>query len=106
VIEARIAQAKGDPAQAAAQFAKAAEIQDRLPYMEPPFWYYPVHQSLGAALLQQGRIEEAQAAFRTALQRSPNNGWAAAGLLQGRRGAGQCTGCRGGEGAHEEELVR
>jgi tetratricopeptide (TPR) repeat protein len=88
VIEARIAQAKGDPAQAAAQFAKAAEIQDQLPYMEPPFWYYPVQQSLGAALLQQGRTEEAQAAFRTALQRSPNNGWAAAGLLKAAEAQG------------------
>jgi cytochrome c-type biogenesis protein CcmH/NrfG len=56
--------------------------------MEPPFWYYPVHQSLGAALLQQGRIEEAQAAFRTALQRSPNNGWAAAGLLEAAKARG------------------
>lgn len=50
--------------------------------MEPPFWYYPVHQSLGAALLAQGRAAEAEEAFREALQRSPNNGWAAAGLLQ------------------------
>ncbi|MBL0404217.1 tetratricopeptide repeat protein [Microvirga aerilata] len=82
VIEARIAQAKGDHARAAAQFAEAVEIQDRLPYMEPPFWYYPVHQSLGAALLQQGKAEEAQAAFRAAIERAPNNGWAAAGLLQ------------------------
>ncbi|KLK92427.1 hypothetical protein AA309_14530 [Microvirga vignae] len=82
VIEARIAQVKGDHAQAAARFAEAVEIQDRLPYMEPPFWYYPVHQSLGAALLQEGKVEEAEAAFRVALQRSPNNGWAVAGLLQ------------------------
>jgi tetratricopeptide (TPR) repeat protein len=88
VIEARIAQVKGDHPQAAAQFAEAAAIQDRLPYMEPPFWYYPVHQSLGAALLQQGKAEEAQAAFRAALQRSPNNGWAAAGLLQASEARG------------------
>lgn len=80
-IEARIAQAAGDHARAAAMFAEAAGIQDRLPYMEPPFWYYPVHQSLGAALLALGRSEEAEAAFREALKRSPNNGWAAAGLL-------------------------
>jgi tetratricopeptide (TPR) repeat protein len=68
--------------QAAALFADAAGIQDRLPYMEPPFWYYPVHQSLGAALLAQGKSVEAEAAFHAALQRSPNNGWAAAGLLR------------------------
>jgi tetratricopeptide (TPR) repeat protein len=88
LIEARIAQAQRDQAGAAALFAEAAEIQDRLPYMEPPFWYYPVHQSLGAVLLEQGKIEEAEAAFRTALQRAPNNGWAAAGLLKAAEAKG------------------
>jgi tetratricopeptide (TPR) repeat protein len=88
VIEARAAQAGGDHAAAAAKFAQAAEIQDRLPYMEPPFWYYPVHQSLGAALLAQGKTAEAEAAFRTALQRAPNNGWAAAGLLRAAEARG------------------
>jgi Flp pilus assembly protein TadD len=57
-------------------------MQDQIPYMEPPFWYYPLHQSLGAALLEQGKTEEAEAAFRAALERSPNNGWVAAGLLR------------------------
>jgi tetratricopeptide (TPR) repeat protein len=91
VIAARLAQAKGDHAGAAAQFAEAAEIQDRLPYMEPPFWYYPVHQSLGAALLQQGKAEEAQTAFRAAIERAPNNGWAAAGLLQAAEARGDAA---------------
>jgi tetratricopeptide (TPR) repeat protein len=81
-IEARIAQNAGDQAKAAALFAEAATIQDRLPYMEPPFWYYPVHQSLGAALMAQGKPAEAATAFREALQRSPNNGWAATGLFR------------------------
>lgn len=88
VIEARIAQAAGDHARAASLFAEAAATQDRLPYMEPPFWYYPVHQSLGASLLQQGKADEAEAAFRTALQRAPNNGWAAAGLLRAAQARG------------------
>lgn len=81
-IEARNAQAAGDQAKAAALYADAAAIQDRLPYMEPPYWYYPMHQSLGAALMAQGNLTGAEAAFRAALQRSPNNGWAAAGLLR------------------------
>ncbi|MFE1598596.1 tetratricopeptide repeat protein [Methylobacterium sp. ID0610] len=88
VIEARTARIAGDPAAAATLFAQAAEIQDRLPYMEPPFWDYPVHQSLGAALLAQGRLAEAEAAFRTALERAPNNGWAAAGLLRAAEARG------------------
>jgi len=91
VIEARIAQAGGDHGKAAALFAEAAGIQDRLPYMEPPFWYYPVHQSLGAALLQQGKTDEAQAAFREAMQRSPNNGWAAAGLVRAAEARGDAA---------------
>jgi tetratricopeptide (TPR) repeat protein len=92
VIGARVAQRSGDHARAAMLFAEAAEVQDRLPYMEPPFWYYPVHQSLGAALLSSGRTEEAQAAFRAALERSPNNGWAAAGLLRAAEARGDDAG--------------
>ncbi|WP_431270687.1 tetratricopeptide repeat protein [Dankookia sp. P2] len=82
VVSARIAQAAGDQAAAATLFAEAAAVQDTLPYMEPPFWYYPVHQSLGAALLAQGKPAEAEEAFRQALKRVPNNAWAAAGLLR------------------------
>jgi tetratricopeptide (TPR) repeat protein len=88
VVEARVAQATGDHARATSLFTQAAEVQDRLPYMEPPFWYYPVHQSVGASLLAQGKADEAQAAFRAALQRSPNNGWAAAGLLRAAEARG------------------
>jgi hypothetical protein len=87
-IEARIAQAAGDHGRAAALFSEAAATQDQLPYMEPPFWYYPVHQSLGAALLTQGKPEEAATAFWEALRRSPNNGWAAAGLLRAAEARG------------------
>ena len=87
-IDARIAQHSGDQARAAALFADAASVQDRLPYMEPPYWYYPVHQSLGAALMAQGKPAEAAMAFREALQRSPNNGWAAAGLLRAAEAQG------------------
>jgi predicted Zn-dependent protease len=87
-IEARIAQQAGDQARAATLFAEAAAVQDRLPYMEPPYWYYPVHQSLGAALMAQGKPAEAAMAFREALQRSPNNGWAAAGLLRAAEAQG------------------
>src|SRR5262249_41500247 len=58
VVEARIAQAKGDSATAIARFSEAAAIQDTLRYTEPPYWYYPVRQSLAAALLQAGKLEQ------------------------------------------------
>jgi tetratricopeptide (TPR) repeat protein len=96
-LAARIAQARGDPAGAAAAFAKAAALQDGLAYMEPPYWYYPIHQSLGAALLQVGRPEEAEAAFREALKRSPNNGWAIYGLVEVAKARGDETAQRDAE---------
>jgi tetratricopeptide (TPR) repeat protein len=92
VIAARAARAQGDWNRATALFVEAAAMQDNLPYMEPPFWYYPVQQSLGATLLVQGRAEEALAAFREALRRSPNNGWAASGLLRAAQARGDTAG--------------
>jgi tetratricopeptide (TPR) repeat protein len=82
VVGGRIAQAKGDAAGAVAAFEAAAQLQESLPYMEPPYWYYPVRQSLGAALLAMGRPEEARAAFEAALRRAPNNAWALYGLKE------------------------
>ncbi|EHM02554.1 tetratricopeptide repeat protein [Acetobacteraceae bacterium AT-5844] len=92
VITARVAQAQGEPDRAIAFFKEAAAMQDTLPYMEPPFWYYPVQQSLGAALLAQGRAADAAAAFREALKRSPNNGWAASGLYRAAEALGDTAG--------------
>ena len=66
----------------------ATEIEARIPYMEPPYWYYPVHQSLGGALFRAGRLDEARAAFRIALLRAPNNGWALYGLAETERALG------------------
>jgi len=75
VIQGRIAQAKGDYAGAVAHFEQAAALQDGLGYMEPPYWYYPVRQSLGAALLQAGRLDEAEKQFELSLKRAPNSAW-------------------------------
>lgn len=82
VIHARIAQAGGDFNAAAASFEKAAALEDKLAYMEPPYWYYPVQQSLGAVLLQKGDLNGAEQAFRASLVRTPNNGWSLYGLSQ------------------------
>lgn len=61
-------------------YRQAVEIENRLPYQEPTYWYYPVQQSLGAALFRAGRYSEASGAFRAALTQAPNNGWALYGL--------------------------
>jgi tetratricopeptide (TPR) repeat protein len=88
VIEGRIAQAKGDHATAIARFRDAAAIQDTLRYSEPPFWYYPVRQSLAAALLQAGKLDAARDEFQRALKRAPNNGWTYFGLAELYRARG------------------
>jgi tetratricopeptide (TPR) repeat protein len=82
VLEGRIAQAEGNLDQAITEFELAAQIQDALPYMEPEYWYYPVRQSLGAALLAAGRAADAEEVFRQSLIEKPNNGWALYGLMQ------------------------
>ena len=88
VVEARVAQAEGDHDRAIAELETAVQIQDSLAYLEPPFWYYPVRQSLGAALLMAGRAEEAAATFQEALLDAPNNGWALYGLMQAQEAQG------------------
>jgi tetratricopeptide (TPR) repeat protein len=82
IIEARVAQRQGDKAAAIERFEKAAELQDGLPYMEPPYWYYPVRQSLAVALMQAGRFDEAEDQFQRALKRAPSNGWSWYGLAE------------------------
>jgi tetratricopeptide (TPR) repeat protein len=82
VIDGRIAQAQGDFTSAARHFEDAAAIQDTLPYTEPPYWYYPVRQSLAAALLQAGLLDEAEAQFVRALDQAPASGWSYFGLSQ------------------------
>jgi tetratricopeptide (TPR) repeat protein len=82
VAEGRIADARGDLEGAARAYEAAIAIEDSLAYMEPAYWYYPVRQSLGSVRLRQGRLEEAERAFRDSLARVRNNGWALAGLAE------------------------
>ena len=89
VARARFATARGRHAEAIRLYRQAAEIEGRIPYMEPPYWYYPVDQSLGAALYRAGRFDEARQAFNSALAKSPNNGWALYGLAASERALGR-----------------
>jgi tetratricopeptide (TPR) repeat protein len=82
VAQGRLADARGDLDGAAKAYEDAVSIEDALAYMEPPFWYYPVRQSLGAVRLRQGRLDDAERAFRDSLAKVRNNGWALAGLAE------------------------
>ncbi|TIP79977.1 MAG: hypothetical protein E5X63_32935, partial [Mesorhizobium sp.] len=81
-VRARAAEADGDLEGAVAIWRKAAEVEDTIPYMEPPYWYYPVRQSLGAALLRTGHPEEAEKEFRAALDKARGSAWALFGLKE------------------------
>jgi tetratricopeptide (TPR) repeat protein len=81
----RIAYIQTRYSDAAEHFTRAAAIEDRIPYMEPPFWYYPVRQSLGAAQLAMGQPDAARQSFMAALVRAPNNGWTLYGLAEAQR---------------------
>jgi tetratricopeptide (TPR) repeat protein len=63
----------------------AVRLQDWLRYDEPPAWYFPVRQSLGAVLLAAGRMNEAESVYRDDLQKNPENGWSLYGLAKSLR---------------------
>ena len=54
-------------------YQRAVEAQDALDYDEPPDWFYPVRETLGAALFRGGQFAEAEKVFREDLKRNPNN---------------------------------
>ncbi len=80
---------KGNHDVAFAHLRKSVEISDALPYDEPWGWMQPPRHALGALLLEQGRVEEAEAVYRSdlgldgSLSRAcqhPDNLWSLHGL--------------------------
>lgn len=88
VARGRFAMVQGRYGEAASHYRQAITLEGSIPYQEPPYWYYPVHQSLGAALFLDGRHAEASQAFRAALAQTPNNGWALYGLARSEEARG------------------
>ena len=82
VLLARAAVAENKLEDARAAFERAVKLQDGLVYSEPPHWYYPVRQSLGAVLVRMNKLDAAEEVFRESLARAPNNGWALYGLSE------------------------
>ncbi len=92
LLRGEMAYRSGDAANAVLAFEAAVTLQDALPYTEPPFWYYPTRQSLGAALLASNRLAEAQAVFEEDLEQYPMNGWSMFGLAEALRRQGDDAG--------------
>jgi tetratricopeptide (TPR) repeat protein len=73
VLGAKIAVAKKDNSGAVDMLRDAVAIQDTLKYGEPPDWFFPVRESLGATLLMNGDAPGAERVFREDLDRNLRN---------------------------------
>jgi tetratricopeptide (TPR) repeat protein len=58
---------KGNHDTAFAHLRKSVELDDNRPYDEPWGWMQPTRHALGALLLEQGKVEEAEAIYRADL---------------------------------------
>jgi tetratricopeptide (TPR) repeat protein len=89
ILAGAIASARGDHEQAIADYTEAVRMQDALGYDEPPSWYYPVRETLGAELLASGKSAAAEAVYRADLKRNPENPRSLFGLAQSLREQGK-----------------
>ena len=89
VLAGEIAAKAGDGVTAERLLRAAVAEQDGHWFTEPPPWYFPVRQALGAVLLQAGRAADAERVYREDLERNPGNGWSLFGLAQALRAQGK-----------------
>jgi tetratricopeptide (TPR) repeat protein len=100
MLDGELEYRKGNFEAAFAHLHKAIELEDALPYDEPWGWIQPVRHALGALALEQGRVEEAEQAYREDLGLAgdlpracihPDNIWSLKGLDEclRRRGEGE-----------------
>jgi tetratricopeptide (TPR) repeat protein len=92
VLDGKIALARGDAPAAVERLREAVTLQDALAYNETPDWYFPVRESLGAALLRAGRPADAEAVFRDDLARNPRSGRSLFGLAESLARKGDAAG--------------
>jgi tetratricopeptide (TPR) repeat protein len=82
VLDARIAIADKNPDAAIKLLKTAADQNDKLIYDEPPVWWLPPRETLGAVLLKKGDAKAAEKVFRAELDKNPRSGRALFGLIE------------------------
>ncbi|MCP5057751.1 MAG: hypothetical protein GY937_13660 [bacterium] len=87
-LQGELAAASERHDEAVSALEDAVAQQDALVYMEPPPFYFPVRQALGAVLLEKGRVAEAATTYRRDLELYPSNGWSRFGLATSLRALG------------------
>ena len=80
MLEGELEYRRGNYDKAFACLEDAVALDDALHYDEPWGWMQPARHALGALLLEQGRVAEAEAVYRRDLVQHPENGWALHGL--------------------------
>ncbi|MEU9657144.1 hypothetical protein [Streptomyces chartreusis] len=103
MLDGELEYRKGHHDAAFAALERSIELDDNLPYDEPWGWMQPTRHAYGALLLEQGRVEEAEAVYRADLGldgtlprplQHPGNVWSLHGLHEclmrlGRTGEAQ-----------------
>jgi tetratricopeptide (TPR) repeat protein len=107
MLEGEIEYRKGNHDLAYKRLRDAVAIEDALPYDEPWGWMQPTRHALGALLLEQRHVEEAEATYREDLglggdlsraQIHPDNVWSL-------RGLNDCLRARGAEESVEFRMI-
>jgi tetratricopeptide (TPR) repeat protein len=89
MLEGELEYRRGNHEVAFAHLRRAVDLDDGLPYDEPWGWMQPTRHALGALLLEQGRVAEAEAIYRSDLGldgklsracQHPDNLWSLHGL--------------------------
>ncbi|MDB4533938.1 tetratricopeptide repeat protein [Vicingaceae bacterium] len=82
MVAGEIAYRKGEFETAFKNLQEAVRLDDNLNYDEPWGWMQPARHALGALLLEQGRVAEAEAVYREDLKHRPANPWSLFGLAE------------------------
>lgn len=107
MLEGEIEYRKGNYELAYKRLRDAVALEDALPYDEPWGWMQPTRHALGALLLEQRHISEAEEVYREDLglggnlsraQIHPDNIWSL-------RGLNECLSLRGAENSFEGRLI-
>ncbi|HKZ04227.1 MAG TPA: tetratricopeptide repeat protein [Methylomirabilota bacterium] len=89
MLDGELEYRRGNHEVAFAHLRRSVELDDALPYDEPWGWMQPTRHALGALLLEQGRVAEAEAIYRSDLGldgklsracQHPDNLWSLHGL--------------------------
>ncbi|MGA7106019.1 MAG: hypothetical protein WBX49_11820 [Candidatus Deferrimicrobiaceae bacterium] len=89
VLAGEISASQGEYDAAIAHLEQGIALEEALTYDEPPPWYFPVRQSLGAVLLAAGRPAKAESVYRTDLKKNSENPWSLHGLAVSLRAQGK-----------------